>query len=47
MPYVAERARTRLSKFQPCLPEDVELSWLATRLFDLDGARAALDAATL
>ena len=39
MPYVSERARSRLSKFQPCLPEDIELRFLADRLFDVEHAK--------
>ena len=37
-----ESARSRLSKFQPCLPEGLELQLAARTLLDLDGARAVL-----
>jgi hypothetical protein len=39
MPFVPDRARARLSKFQACLPEPVEREFLAERIFDLEGAR--------
>lgn len=44
-PLVTDRARQRLSKFQPCLPDDVERDWLVERVFDLEGARAVLSEA--
>lgn len=34
-----ESARGRVSKFQPCLPLDLELDLLARHLMDVDGAR--------
>jgi hypothetical protein len=37
-----ERAMNRLSKFQPCLPEEIELDLGARMLLDVDGARAVL-----
>ncbi len=40
--YAEACARGRLSKFQPCLSERLEAVYLAARLTDAEGARAAL-----
>jgi ATP-dependent helicase Lhr and Lhr-like helicase len=37
--------RGRVSKFAPCLPDDALTAYLAERLMDVEGARAAVDAA--
>jgi ATP-dependent Lhr-like helicase len=37
-------ARSRVSKFEPCLPETLLCDLLAARVVDVDGARAALAA---
>ena len=43
--FAAGCARERVSKFQPCLPERLELDLLAEVLTDLEGARAAVGSA--
>ena len=40
--FAPDAARGRVSKFQPCLPEELERDLLARSLLDLDGALAAL-----
>ncbi len=40
--HASSAARGRVSKFQPCLPEALELDLLARGLLDVDGARAAV-----
>jgi ATP-dependent helicase Lhr and Lhr-like helicase len=40
----AAGGKGRVSKFAPCLPEEMLAAYLAERMMDIDGARAAVDA---
>jgi len=45
--YAPSAARGRISKFQPCLPEGLERDLLARGLMDVEGAKGAVEVATV